>query len=93
VNGKIYVLYNDHRDNGDARTMKETKTMQNKKNANGVVVAIDATDGSWDKSTLFSGKEVDVVLESSSCYPIPGEGFTISAEKGKDLQLGTLKLK
>ena len=92
INNTIYLLYNDHRDNGDARSMKECKTMSNKKNANGVIVAI-GPDGKWEKTTLFAGKEVDVILESSSCLPIPGVGFTISAEKGKDLQLGTLTLR
>lgn len=92
INGTIYILYNDHKDNGNARSMHECKTMSNKKNANAVVVAINQ-NGKWEKSTLFSGKEVDVILESSSCLPIPEVGFTISAEKGKDLQLGTLTIK
>lgn len=93
INGKIYLLYNDHKENGDAVTLKETHVMSNKKNANAVLVAVDGNNGKWEKSTVFSGKEVDVILESSSCFPMENVGFTISAEKGKDLQLGTITLK
>lgn len=92
INGTIYLLYNDHRDNGNARSNDECKTMSNKKNANAVVVAV-GPDGKWEKTTLFAGKEVDVILESSSCLPVANEGFIISAEKGKEIQLGRLTFK
>lgn len=92
INGTLYLLYNDHRDNGNARSNDECKNMVNKDKANGVIVAV-GPDGKWEKSTLFAGKETDVILESSSCFPMPGVGFVISAEKGKDLQLGTLNIK
>lgn len=92
INGTIHIIYNDHRDNGNAVSISECKAMSNKKNANAVVVSID-DKGDWEKTTLFAGKETDVILESSSCYPMDGEGFTISCERGKNLQLGLLKLK
>ncbi|MEZ5015228.1 MAG: hypothetical protein R2794_13145 [Chitinophagales bacterium] len=91
INGDIYIMYNDHRDNGNARTVKEVKTMSNKKNANAVVVKV-GTDGKWDKETLFNGKDVDVILETSSSYVIPGVGFVLSAERGKELQYGKCTL-
>ncbi|HNW00264.1 MAG TPA: hypothetical protein PKL06_12895 [Chitinophagales bacterium] len=92
INGTVYLLYNDHRDNGNALSNDECKNMTNKKNANAVVVAV-GPDGKWEKTTLFAGKEVDVILESSSCLPVPNEGFIISAEKGKEIQLGRLTFK
>ncbi len=92
INGTVYLLYNDHRDNGNALSNDECKNMTNKKNANAVVVAV-GPDGKWEKTTLFAGKEVDVILESSSCMPVANEGFIISAEKGKEIQLGRLTFK
>jgi|GEM_PF-2027518 len=90
--GTIYIIYNDHRDNGDARTMKEAKGMTNKNKANGVIVAVDA-NGKWEKEALFVGKDIDVILETSSSYLIPGEGFIISAERKKDVQYGKVLIK
>lgn len=90
--GNIYIMYNDHRDNGDARTMKEAERMTNKNKANGVIVTVDA-NGKWEKEAMFVGKDIDVILETSSSYLIPGVGFIISAERKKDVQYGTVVLK
>ena len=65
--------------------------MSNKNKALATVAAIDA-DGKWEKTTLFRGKDLDVILETSSSYPLKGTGFTISAERGKNLQYGKLEL-
>ena len=89
--GNIYVLYNDHKDNGDAKTLKEVKPMTNKNKAL-ATVAIVGQDGKWEKTQLFRGKDLDVILETSSSFPINNIGFTISAEKGKSLQYGKLDL-
>ncbi len=89
--GKIYVLYNDNKDNGDARTLKDVKAMSNKNKALATLVEVDE-NGKWEKTQLFRGKDLDVILETSSSYVIPGIGFTISAEKGKNLQYGKLEL-
>ncbi len=88
--GVIYVLYNDHKDNGDARSLKETKTMANKNKALATVAAVDA-NGKWEKTPLFRGKDLEVILETSSSFTIDGIGFTISAERGKNLQYGKLE--
>lgn len=90
--GNIYVLYNDHRDNGDARSMKEAKVMSNKNKANAVVVEIKPT-GKWEKEPIFVGKDIDVILETSSSIPIPNEGFLISAERKKDVQFAKITIK
>jgi hypothetical protein len=71
--------------------MKETKMMSNKSKALAVVVII-SPDGSWEKTPLFRGKDLGVILETSSSFPTTGSGFTISAERGKNLQFGILKL-
>jgi hypothetical protein len=89
--GKLYLLYNDHKKNGEARTLRETNTMSNKNTALATLVTIDE-NGEWTKEALFRGKDLDAILETSSSWPIPGVGFTISAEKGKDLQYGRLTL-
>ncbi len=89
--GNIYVMYNDHKDNSDARTLKEVKAMTNKNKAL-ATIAIVGEDGKWEKTQLFRGKDLDVILETSSSFPVPGIGFTISAEKGKNLQYGKLDL-
>lgn len=89
--GNIYVLYNDHRDNGDARSMKEAKVMSNKNKANAVIVKIDA-NGKWEKEPIFVGKDIDVILETSSSIPIENEGFLISAERKKDVQYARIKI-
>jgi hypothetical protein len=89
--GNIYLLYNDHKKNGDARTLKETSTMSNKNTALATLVTIDE-EGNWTKEALFRGKDVDAILEASSCWPMPGIGFVVSAERGKNLMYGQLNL-
>lgn len=91
-NNTIYILYNDHRDNGDARSLKEAKVMSNKNKANAVIVAVDP-NGKWDKEALFVGKDIDVILETSSSYLIQGEAFIISAERKKNVQFAKITVK
>ncbi|MBK7440083.1 MAG: hypothetical protein WAT43_02005 [Chitinophagales bacterium] len=89
--GKIYIMYNDHRDNGDARTLDDVKVMANKDKANAVIVTVDS-EGKWEKEALFIGKDIDVILETSSSMPIPNEGFIISCERKKDVQYARIKI-
>ncbi|MBC8045718.1 MAG: hypothetical protein H7Y00_02895 [Fimbriimonadaceae bacterium] len=89
--GDIYILYNDHKDNGDARSLKDVKMMVNKNKALATLVTVGG-GGDWEKEALFRGKDLDVILETSSCLPIVGTSFTISAERGKNLQYGKLNL-
>ena len=90
--GNIYVLYNDHRQNGDARSMRETKVMSNKNNANAVIVKI-TPNGKWEKTPIFVGEDIDVILETSSSMPIENAGFLISAERKKNIQFGKIIIK
>lgn len=90
--GKIYLMYNDHRDNGDARTMQDVKVMSNKDKANAVIVTID-NEGNWEKEALFVGKDIDVILETSSSMAIPNQGFIISCERKKDVQFAKITIK
>ncbi len=89
--GVIHILYNDHRDNGDARTFRDVKPMINKNKANAVIVSVNA-EGKWEKEAIFIGKDVDVILDTSSSFPIPGKGFLISGERGKNIQFGKIDL-
>lgn len=81
--GDIFLLYNDHKDNGDARTIKDVKTMGNKNKALATLLKIDY-NGKWTKEQLFRGKDLDVILDPAGCYGDKNE-LTISAEKGKTL--------
>lgn len=90
-NGEIYILYNDNKDNGDAKTLDDVKTMSNKNKALASLVEVDP-NGQWTKSPLFRGKDLDVILETSSSFSMMENGFTISAERGKNLQYGLLVL-
>ncbi len=89
--GNVYILYNDHQDNGDARTMDDAKVMLNSEKANAVVVTVDS-NGNWEKKALFNGKDVDVILVPNSSMPIPNEGFFISCERKKDVQFARIKI-
>ena len=89
--GKLYILYNDHKKNGDARTVQQTKAMVNKKTALASMVIIDK-EGNWNKEQLFRGKDVGAILETSSSYKNKNNGFLISAEKNSTLQYGFLEL-
>ncbi len=89
--GKIYIMYNDHRDNGDARTMEDVKVMSNKDKANAVIVTVDS-EGNWEKEAIFIGKDIDVILETSSSMAIPNQGFIISCERKKDVQYARIKI-
>lgn len=87
--GNIYILYNDHKKNSQAKTVKDVKMMSNKKAAQATLVTIKP-DGKWAKKQLFTGKDVGVVLETSSSYVVDDNKFIISAERGKKLQFGEL---
>ena len=86
---KIYIMYNDHKNNGNARTLKETKSMSNKNTALASLVTIDPK-GTWDKEAVFSGKDLGVILETSSSYKGLNGGFLLSGEKKSILQYGAL---
>ncbi|MEP7128207.1 MAG: hypothetical protein ABI729_05040 [Chitinophagales bacterium] len=89
--GKIYILYNDHRDNGDAKSVKDVKTMSNKNKALATLVTVDES-GKWARTGLFRGKDLEVILETSGCHVNEKGGIVISAERGKTLQYGLLNL-
>ena len=86
----IYILYNDNKKNGNARTIKDVKMMNNKNAAQATEVTVDK-DGKWSKNQLFRGKDVGVILETSSSYALGDKEFIISAERGKKLQYGELE--
>jgi len=88
---KIYIIYNDHKSNGNAQTLRETKSMSNKNTALATLVTMD-NKGKWKKDALFRGKDLGVILETSSSYRNGNQGFLISAEKKSALQFGLLDL-
>lgn len=88
--GIIYVLYNDHKDNGNIKLLKETKTMSHKNKSLATVAIID-TNGNWEKKPLFTATDLGMILETSSSYEVNKLGFFISAERLRNIQYGMVE--